>query len=63
MLIEIKNTKVRIMPYITINISTPNKEIYNHINDVNHAMLKLQWKQLSNLMQKLIAVHGNKYIY
>lgn len=50
------------MPYTTTNILSPNKEIYNYINDVNYCMSRPQLNHLSNLMQGLIAVHGNKSI-
>lgn len=50
------------MPYTTTNILSPNREIYNYINDVNYGMSKPQLNHLSNLMQGLIAVHGNKSI-
>jgi hypothetical protein len=35
---QINNTEVRAMPYTTTNILSPNKEIYNYINDVNYGM-------------------------
>lgn len=50
------------MPFTTTNILSPNKEIYNYLDNVNYGMSKPQLNHLSNLMQGLIAVHGSKSI-
>lgn len=41
------------MPFTTTNILSPNKEIYNYLDNVNYGMSKPQLNHLSNLIQGL----------
>ncbi len=50
------------MPYPTINILKLNQEIHNYINNVKYGIFISQFNHLSNLIQSLIVVHGDKPI-
>lgn len=50
------------MPNTSINILSPNNEIINYIDNVNYGISKPQLNHLSNLMNGLINVPGNKSI-
>lgn len=50
------------MPNTSINILNPNNEISNYIDNVNYGISRPQLNHLSNLMNGLINVPGNKSI-